>query len=133
MKELSTFSDLTAKAVEVERWVRDYRAQIACRAQNCLPDQLTEVLIQPLQEFLSPESYLYIVPHGLFASASFHALPWNGRYLGEEFRVGYAPSAFILGIALGRIGRREGQAIFGDPELQSQRSHSITRALKFTH
>ena len=111
---------LLVGARELSELVRAYRSQVTRRVGQGAEARLADKLLGPLDGQLERDVALYIVPHQELHQIPFHALPFEGCYLGDEFLVGYAPSAAILGIAKGRTTEGKGCAVFGDPELQSE-------------
>ena len=56
---------------------------------------IAAALVAPLEDLLVPGGRLVVVPHGILHGLPFHALPCGDGWLGDAFRVAYAPSAAV--------------------------------------
>ena len=104
-------------------------------AQESNPGKLDEqtsrelflFLIQPIIKFVK-NRHLIIVPHEDLYNLPFQVLqnPADGRYLGEQFQISYAPSATVLGslkkkpnLATGRLLAVAGRLAYAPPEVEA--------------
>jgi len=57
---------------------------------------LVQTLLAPFADLLTTHERLWIVPYGAGHQLPWHALPWQGEYLGATHQVRYLPSASAL-------------------------------------
>lgn len=66
------------------------------RATDAHLEALYQELLAPIERLFSGSKSLVFVPHGALHFLPFHALRVSGKYLCDEFRISYAPSATIF-------------------------------------
>ncbi len=74
---------------------------------------LYDLLVRPLEVYLSSGRLLIISPDGPLHYVPFHALRGDAGYLIERHAVGYAPSATVLGLCARRTARNQGVLMVG--------------------
>jgi CHAT domain-containing protein len=114
---------------EIKSLVLDFRKKEVEKLNLAKPDQrnykqplskLYNCLILPIQAEIEGGKHLIIVPHGVLHYLPFQALiteqNGEGRYLLEDFRISYSPSATVLKFAQDKNKRQRGNLLaFGNP------------------
>lgn len=97
--------------------------------------ELHQELIAPLTPLLSGSRHLIVVPHGILHYVPFHALFDGTRYLIDDFKISYAPSASIYTMPLGQPINESGPfVIFGVPDERApfirDEAESLARSIR---
>jgi CHAT domain-containing protein/tetratricopeptide (TPR) repeat protein len=96
------FIERPLSAAELSRLVAAHRTAIERRAPvgvvRRTAARLYDELVHPLIPFLRSQRALVFIPNGVLQSAAFAALwnPASGRYLVEEYLLGFAPSGTVF-------------------------------------
>ncbi|MCG8461714.1 MAG: CHAT domain-containing protein [Holophagales bacterium] len=93
-------------------------------------ERLYRTLLEPVRDRLGPGPLL-LVPHGWLRSIPFAALraPGSGRYLVEDFALGYLPSVSAVAALRGRgSSAASGSLVVGDPDTESLDGLSYARS-----
>jgi CHAT domain-containing protein len=91
-------------------------------------DELAEILLAPLASVVDGCERLIVVPYGRLHGLPFHALPLDGRPLGESHVLSYVPAAALVAGAQVDAPLHDARAlVVGDPAFDAAAHPSLPR------
>ena len=122
-----TRDDLARSYVHVDRAVLEPAVNTllrSCAMGSADADSaatLSRILLDPLTDVLRASERIIVVPFGPLHSIPFHALPLEGRSLGETHVLSYVPASSLLSSrSIDGPLRGSGAVIVGDPEFKGR-------------